>query len=119
MRQTKSKISLWHLPVNRWQVSQNVACIPIPIKYRDDFRPIQQLYREGRYADAVAARKAWVESMEAGRESNALTTRKTWAEPLEAGITLTRIERQLFLLNRNVERMLNANLRMVSLSVFV
>lgn len=57
--------------------------------------------------------------MEAGRKPNALTTRKTWAESLEAGITLTRIERQLFLLNRNVERMLNANLRMVSLSVFV
>lgn len=81
-------------------VAYDVECTPIPAEYLPEFRSIQQLYRAGRKDDALAARKAWAESM-------------------EAETSLTRIERQLFLLNRNVERLLNVQLRMVSLPALV
>jgi hypothetical protein len=81
-------------------VAYDYACTPIPAEYLAEFRTIQQLYREGNASDALAAREAWVKSMEP-------TT------------PLARVERQLFLLNRNVERLLNVQLRMVSLPVLV
>lgn len=81
-------------------VAYDYACTPIPAEYLAEFRTIQQLYREGNASDALAAREAWVKSMEP-------TT------------PLARVERQLFLLNRNVERLLNVQLRMVSLPMLV
>lgn len=71
-------------------------CTSIPAEYLPWFRTIQQLYRAGRENDALAARKAWVASMEA-----------------EATKPYSRIERQLFLLNRNVESLLRVSLRTV------
>ncbi|PCH08065.1 Hypothetical protein PENO1_009040 [Penicillium occitanis (nom. inval.)] len=70
----------------------NIACIPIPAEHLPGYLAIQPLFQEGRIIDGNMALNAWNDSMEATTDP------------------FVRIERQLFLLNRNVERLLNAQL---------
>ncbi|EEA28984.1 hypothetical protein PMAA_037670 [Talaromyces marneffei ATCC 18224] len=72
-------------------VAAKTACKPIPAEHLPGFRAVLQLFREGKMHAAFVAHDALIES-------------------LAATTPLTRIERQLFLLNRNVERLLNWHL---------
>lgn len=79
----------------------NIACIPIPAEHLPGYLAIQPLFQEGRIIDGNMALNAWNDSMEATTDSFA------------------RIERQLFLLNQNVERLLNAQLSRVSFHLWM
>jgi hypothetical protein len=79
-------------------INKNIACTPIPAEYLPGYLAMKQIFREDRTMDGYDAFRAWVVSTEA-------TT------------PLARIERHLFLLNRNVERLLKVHLSAVSLSL--
>lgn len=71
----------------------NITCIPIPQDHVDTFRSIQVFFKKRDLKYAFLFRRAWIIGMN--------------NEPT------ARIGRQLYLLNRNIERLINAQLAIV------